>query len=344
MYQSALSASDEQATNSQGFNGRILTLLTSEELEQGPCLPGLENILCHTPLARDARVCKAEAHRTYLCGTIVTPRHTKDRRPISFGYLLTKDQIIICDDAGVAHRMFQRIREENPQLTDHIGGLLYGFLELLIAKECTIFKSWKRSCRSWKKRYWRSSGNFNYQMTALRKELTSWSRYYTAMDMVCEFEENENEFFTDIETRQFHMVREADRAAENEAQILREYGLQIRSYFRRNRYTAEPDRKMTSSPLFFCPDLSSWLVWDELFQYAGVVVEIWLSCGNRDQLGNRDDLQLDHERKILVTSIWNDILPKDGKAARKRHPLACQILFYIIKGINGRRRIGRKKF
>ena len=73
MYQSALSASDEQATNSQGFNGRILTLLTSEELEQGPCLPGLENILCHTPLARDARVCKAEAHRTYLCGTIVTP-------------------------------------------------------------------------------------------------------------------------------------------------------------------------------------------------------------------------------------------------------------------------------
>ena len=56
MYQSALSASDEQATNSQGFNGRILTLLTSEELEQGPCLPGLENILCHTPLARDARV------------------------------------------------------------------------------------------------------------------------------------------------------------------------------------------------------------------------------------------------------------------------------------------------
>ena len=33
-------------------------------------------------------------------------------------------------------------------------------------------------------------------------------------------------------------------------------------------------------------------------------MEIWLSCGNRDQLGNRDDLPLDHEKeKILVTSI-----------------------------------------
>ena len=64
MYQSALSASGEQASDSQNCNGHILTLLTSEELEQEPCLPGLEDILCHTPLARDARVCKAEAHRT----------------------------------------------------------------------------------------------------------------------------------------------------------------------------------------------------------------------------------------------------------------------------------------
>ena len=233
MYQSALSASDEQATNSQGFNGRILTLLTSEELEQGPCLPGLENILCHTPLARDARVCKAEAHRTYLCGTIVTPRHTKDRRPISFGYLLTKDQIIICDDAGVAHRMFQRIREENPQLTDHIGGLLYGFLELLIAKDMHHLQELEEKLSELEEEVLEGVlDNFNYQMTALRKELTSWSRYYTQLeDMVCEFEENENEFFTDIETRQFHMVEKRIARLKNEAQILREYGLQIRELF-----------------------------------------------------------------------------------------------------------------
>ena len=233
MYQSALSASDEQATNSQGFNGRILTLLTSEELEQGPCLPGLENILCHTPLARDARVCKAEAHRTYLCGTIVTPRHTKDRRPISFGYLLTKDQIIICDDAGVAHRMFQRIREENPQLTDHIGGLLYGFLELLIAKDMHHLQELEEKLSELEEEVLEGVlDNFNYQMTALRKELTSWSRYYTQLeDMVCEFEENENEFFTDIETRQCHMVEKRIARLKNEAQILREYGLQIRELF-----------------------------------------------------------------------------------------------------------------
>ena len=37
-----------------------VVLLTSEELTHQPKLAGLERVLCHTPPARDARVCKAE--------------------------------------------------------------------------------------------------------------------------------------------------------------------------------------------------------------------------------------------------------------------------------------------
>ena len=37
----------------------VLTLLSSKELDQNLRLPGLEQVLCHTPTARDARVCKA---------------------------------------------------------------------------------------------------------------------------------------------------------------------------------------------------------------------------------------------------------------------------------------------
>ena len=233
MYQSALSASGEQASDSQNCNGHILTLLTSEELEQDPCLPGLEDILCHTPLARDARVCKAEVHRTYLCGTIVTPRHTREQHPISFGYLLTKDRIIICDDAGVAYGMLQRIREENPQLTPNIGGLLYGFLELLIAKDMHHLQELEEKLSRLEEQVLEGLlDNFNHQITALRKELMSWSHYYTQLeDMVCEFGENENKFFTDIEMRQFHMIEKRIARLKNEAQMLRGYGLQIRELF-----------------------------------------------------------------------------------------------------------------
>ena len=74
--------------------------------------------------------------------------------------------------------------------------------------------------------------NFNHRMTALRRELAGWSRYYTQMqDMICEFEENENGFFGDIELRQFHMAEKRVDRLKNEAQLLREYGLQIRELF-----------------------------------------------------------------------------------------------------------------
>ena len=69
--------------------GQVLVLLTSQELSQHPELKCLEGVLQHTPLARDARVCKAEARRDCLCGTIVTPRYTKEGERIAFGYMLT---------------------------------------------------------------------------------------------------------------------------------------------------------------------------------------------------------------------------------------------------------------
>ena len=64
MYQYNLSSTRSPLTETPDSDACFLTLLTSEELDQNPHLPGLEQILCHTPTARDARVCKAETHRS----------------------------------------------------------------------------------------------------------------------------------------------------------------------------------------------------------------------------------------------------------------------------------------
>ena len=61
------------------MDGDVLVLLTSKELERGVSIPGLERVLCHTPSARDARVCKAEARHNCLCGTIDPQVHTGRR-------------------------------------------------------------------------------------------------------------------------------------------------------------------------------------------------------------------------------------------------------------------------
>ncbi len=166
-------------------------------------------------------------------------------------------------------------------------------------------------------------------MTALRKELTSWSRYYTQLeDMVCEFEENENEFFTDIETRQFHMVEKRIARLKNEAQILREYGLQIRELFqaeidiRQNRIM----KILTIVTTIFLPltlvagwygmnfsnmpELSWKYGYPAVIVISLVIVMICLWTMKKKNSGN--------------FNFVHDILPQRwGKPRVKRHPLAC---------------------
>ena len=57
MYQYNLSSTLRPLAENANSDTAFLTLLTSEELDQKPHLPGLEQILCHTPTARDAHVC-----------------------------------------------------------------------------------------------------------------------------------------------------------------------------------------------------------------------------------------------------------------------------------------------
>ena len=161
----------------------VLTLLSSEELEQNLQLPGLEQFLRHTPTARDARVCRAEPHRNYLCGTIVTPRHTKEKEPIAFGYLMTPSHVVLCDDAGVAHAMIQRLIRENPQMEKSPGSFFYTFLELIIVKDMHHLQELEDKLDQLEDQVLAGQlEGFNPQMTVIRKEISNWIRYYTQLD------------------------------------------------------------------------------------------------------------------------------------------------------------------
>ena len=233
MYQYNLSSTLRPLAENASSDTAFLTLLTSEELDQKPQLPGLEQILCHTPTARDARVCKAEMHRGYLCGTIATPRQTKEHISIAFGYLLTADKVILCDDSGAAHTMLRRIQEENLEMEKGVGGFFYAFLELLIAKDMHHLQELEEALAHLEDQVLAGIMNdFNHRMSALRKETAGWFHYYTQLeDMVCEFEENENEYFEENCLNLFHLVEHRIERLKNQAQMLREYGVQIRELF-----------------------------------------------------------------------------------------------------------------
>lgn len=114
-----------------------------------------------------------------------------------------------------------------------MGSFFYDFLELLIAGDLRHLQALEERLDRLEDQV--LSGqieDFNPQMTAMRKEITGWIRYYTQLDdMICEFQENENGYFTDDEVRAFHLVEKRIGRLAGEAQALREYGLQLRELF-----------------------------------------------------------------------------------------------------------------
>lgn len=210
-----------------------LTLLTSEELSHTSTLPGLETVLHHTPSARDARVCKAEMRGDCLCGTVVTPRTTKDGHPIAFGYLLTQRRMVLCDDCGAARSLIARLAKEKRWRENGPGRIFYELLELLIAKDHHHLEELEDQLSQLEDQILDGTpDNFSAPITALRKEAMNWYRYHSQLgDMVCELEDDESGFFSQPEQRLFHLAAKRLGRLRDEDQLLREYCLQVRELF-----------------------------------------------------------------------------------------------------------------
>lgn len=230
MYQydlSTLSARQESG------EGAVLILLTSEELRQSPKLAQskISHLLCHTPTADSARVCKAELHHGCLCGTILTPRRTKEGLTIAFGYLLHPGGVVLCDDTGVGRTMIQHLSRE--EAGKQAGGFFGAFLEWLIARDMHHLQELEDQLASLEDQVLAGQlEDFTPKMTALRKETAAWVRYYTQMEnLVCEFQDNEGRWFDEAELRLFHIVEKRLERLNAQAQMLREYGVQVRELF-----------------------------------------------------------------------------------------------------------------
>ena len=196
-------------------------------------IPDLEHIIHHTPSAQDSHTCKAEFRHDGLCGTIVTPRRTKDGAPIAFGYLLTENWAVLCDDTGTVHSAVQHLQKGKSLRVLGVGGFFCELLEWLTMKDLHHLQRLEDEMDQMEERVLSGElDQFNSHMNTLRKEIIRWLRYYTQLDdMVCEFQENENALFNDSELRLLHVVEKRIGRLNSEAQALREYSIQLRELF-----------------------------------------------------------------------------------------------------------------
>lgn len=208
-------------------------VLTSEELARHPRLPGLEGVLHHTPSARDARVCKAEVRRDCMSGTVVVPRRGREGDRVAFGYLLTGDRVVLCDDTGTAHAILKRLGKEKRWRENGPGRFFCEFLEQLLARDLHHLEELEDQLAQLEDQVLAGElEGFNAALSPLRKQALGWLRYYTQLDGVaCELESDEAGLFSAEEQGLFHMLEKRLARLRDEAQLLREYCVQVRELF-----------------------------------------------------------------------------------------------------------------
>lgn len=213
--------------------GAAVVLLNSEELVHETALPGLDNVLCHTPSGRDAHVCKAETRSGCLSGTLALPLVRRDGARLRCGYLVTQERVVLVDDGEMIEPYIRHIVKEKRLMEHSVGRFLYNFFELLIGKDLHRLEEIEDHAEALEERVLAGTpDDFSAPMSALRKETMAWYRYYSQLDDVaCELRENENGFFTEEECGLFHLFEERVIRLREESQLLREYCTQIQSLF-----------------------------------------------------------------------------------------------------------------
>ena len=210
-----------------------VVLLTSEELDHHPTLPGLETVLLHTPSAQDAKVCKADVRWDCLSGTLVLPRQEKDEGRTTYGYLIAQNRVVLVDDGDTVPGLLRHIVREKRPLMGSVGRFVYAFFNQLVARDLHHLEEIEDRAQALEDQVLNNQlKEFTAPMTSLRKESTAWFRYYSQLDDVaCELRKNDNGFFSQEETLLFQMFEDRVIRLREESQLLREYCAQIQNMF-----------------------------------------------------------------------------------------------------------------
>ena len=208
-------------------------LFSSGEIDKGLSIPELGESLRHMPAVRDAHVCKAEARRDCLCGTVVTPRFTQQGKRIAFSYLVKENRLAICDDSGAVRSLVRRLIREKCRMDKSIGRVFYEILEQLVGKDLHHLEELEDQMVQMEDMALKGVlDNFNARLMARYKEVIGWMKYYIQLDdMVCELEGNETGLFGSEEETLFHIYEKKIGRLLNESQLLREHCIQVRELF-----------------------------------------------------------------------------------------------------------------
>ena len=219
----------EESCDPEGFRVEVMTVDQYQKRFRerdgcGTLLRSLYNI----------RYCKADVSKNCVTGTFYCPdKKNLIKKTCRFGYYIDRDQVIFIDCEGAVETVLKKISENTSEGEGDAPNFFLGFLEYLVKDDIFFLQEYEKKLAELEDSlYDVSMEDVTHQMMRCRRELLCLTSYYhQLLDMSEVLRENVNSLFTEQETASFALFSGRVERLYDNAQVLREYALQIRELY-----------------------------------------------------------------------------------------------------------------
>ena len=150
------------------------------------------------------------------------PSKTNKTLEYGFSFYLMKDEIIFIDDEEMVSKVIEKTHFQKPKKTFSVERFLYEILTEIVEEDFLFLEKLETEISDIEEQVLKkSTENFNYKMIQINKNISRFYKYYSQLINIGEImiENNAGSFF--------RLYTEKMRRLKDEAQILREYNMQV---------------------------------------------------------------------------------------------------------------------
>ncbi len=220
--------SEEEAA---GWEGNLAAVVPFGDIEKCSILEGAES---HVLMRlKDARFCKAEVYPDMIVGALSVPRKEYSQAYDRAAFCIRDKRIVFLDDTGFISGILEQMSEGRCWRHVSMGHFFYSFLERLIEEDVAFLDELENQIDDMEEkaldaRLSRSS----HQPMEIMKKAFALHRYYAQLaEIGSKMQENQNGFFHEDAGRMFQIFNDRCGRLAEEAQMLREYALEVREIY-----------------------------------------------------------------------------------------------------------------
>ena len=177
--------------------------------------------------------CKLESFSEYLFGTMSIPVKKNYTKHIGFEFFILEGRIVFIDDTNIVNDIIKKIAAYKRKREYSMERFFFDFLVSFIEDDLHYLELFEHEISKVEEDILNANYNeFNYKMLSIKKEISRMYRYYSQLTALGEaLSENEMDFFGKDEIATFRVFTERSSRLQFEAQLLREYAMQVQEVY-----------------------------------------------------------------------------------------------------------------